>query len=120
MTDARLLAFPVRSLKGVFAWVTCPAVLERFHRDLQLARLGAPPLPLGVPKSEQALCAAASDRYAWTTSRAFLDASLDDLSRPGRHGHAADRFRKSRSANDLRNRRRTPYSRAGRFGRFGH
>ncbi len=28
-TDARLLAFPVRSLAGVFAHVTCPAVLRR-------------------------------------------------------------------------------------------
>jgi CRISPR-associated protein Cmr4 len=33
-SDARLLAFPIRSLKGVFAWITCPAVLERFTRDL--------------------------------------------------------------------------------------
>jgi CRISPR-associated protein Cmr4 len=40
-TDARILAFPVRSLKGVFAWVTCPSVLERFERDLALA--GKPP-----------------------------------------------------------------------------
>ncbi len=38
VTDARILAFPVRSLRGVFAWVTCPAVLERLHRDLTLAR----------------------------------------------------------------------------------
>ncbi|MCY2963921.1 MAG: type III-B CRISPR module RAMP protein Cmr4 [Planctomycetota bacterium] len=37
ISDARLLAFPVRSLKGVFAWVTCPAVLERYVRDLALA-----------------------------------------------------------------------------------
>ncbi len=37
LTDARLLAFPVRSLKGVFAWITCPAVLERFTRDLAVA-----------------------------------------------------------------------------------
>jgi len=36
-TDARILAFPVRSLKGVFAWITCPAVLRRFKRDLQIA-----------------------------------------------------------------------------------
>jgi CRISPR-associated protein Cmr4 len=41
-TDARVLAFPVRSLKGVFAWVTCPAVLARLSRDLGLA--GAAPL----------------------------------------------------------------------------
>lgn len=33
-TDLRLLLFPVRSLKGVFAWATCPFVLERFARDL--------------------------------------------------------------------------------------
>lgn len=33
ITDARILAFPVRSAKGVFAWVTCPAVLQRFERD---------------------------------------------------------------------------------------
>jgi CRISPR-associated protein Cmr4 len=37
VTDARLAAFPVRSLRGVFAWVTCPAVLVRLNRDLQLA-----------------------------------------------------------------------------------
>jgi CRISPR-associated protein Cmr4 len=34
VTDARLLAFPVRSLKGVFGWITCPLVLRRFRRDL--------------------------------------------------------------------------------------
>ena len=39
VTDARILAFPVRSLRGVFAWVTCPAVLQRLGRDLQLAGL---------------------------------------------------------------------------------
>jgi CRISPR-associated protein Cmr4 len=36
VTDARILAFPVRSLRGIFAWVTCPAVLQRFTRDLEL------------------------------------------------------------------------------------
>lgn len=36
-TDARILAFPVRSLKGIFAWVSCPAVLDRFVRDAALA-----------------------------------------------------------------------------------
>lgn len=42
ITDARLLAYPVRSLKGVFAWVTCPAVIERFERDVKLAKLTPP------------------------------------------------------------------------------
>jgi len=36
--DAKVLLFPVRSLKGVFAYVTCPMVLERFSEDLALAR----------------------------------------------------------------------------------
>ena len=40
-TDARLLAFPVRSLKGVFAWITCKAVLDRYARDLALAGITA-------------------------------------------------------------------------------
>ncbi|MEO0246653.1 MAG: type III-B CRISPR module RAMP protein Cmr4 [candidate division WOR-3 bacterium] len=39
LTDARILLFPVKSLKGVFAWITCPMVLERFKRDLKVAGL---------------------------------------------------------------------------------
>jgi CRISPR-associated protein Cmr4 len=31
--EAKILAFPVRSLAGCFAWLTCPAALERFNRD---------------------------------------------------------------------------------------
>ena len=37
--DARLLLFPVRSLSGVFAWVTSRDVLSRFIRDTRLAGL---------------------------------------------------------------------------------
>jgi len=37
-TDARLLLFPVKSVKGVFAWITCPYVLERFRNDLNLVK----------------------------------------------------------------------------------
>lgn len=33
--EAKILAFPVRSLAGCFSWLTCPAVLRRFHRDTQ-------------------------------------------------------------------------------------
>lgn len=38
-SDARLLLFPVKSMKGVFAWVTCPKVLQQFHRDMSLTEL---------------------------------------------------------------------------------
>jgi len=37
ITDARILLFPIKSLKSVFAWITCPMVLERFKRDLEIA-----------------------------------------------------------------------------------
>lgn len=37
LTDARILLFPVKSVKGVYAWVTCPQVLEKFKNDLLLA-----------------------------------------------------------------------------------
>lgn len=33
-TDARLLLLPVRSLRGVFAWVTSPLLLRRLIRDV--------------------------------------------------------------------------------------
>lgn len=36
-TDARLLLFPVKSMKGVFAWITCPKVLKQFSEDLNLS-----------------------------------------------------------------------------------
>lgn len=59
VTDARILAFPVRSLKGVFAWVTCPAVLERLGRDLGIVgRDGVGPTP--KVEANKALCAAGS------------------------------------------------------------
>lgn len=35
-TDARLLLFPVKSMKGVFAWITCKRVLKQFQSDMQL------------------------------------------------------------------------------------
>lgn len=41
-TDARLLLFPVKSVRGVFAWVTCPAVLERFKHDLSICQPSVP------------------------------------------------------------------------------
>ena len=32
--DGRLLALPVRSWNGTFAWVSCPMVLRRYQRDM--------------------------------------------------------------------------------------
>jgi CRISPR-associated protein Cmr4 len=42
VTDARILLFPVRSAKGVFAWVTCPSVLKRLKGDLAMVNCATP------------------------------------------------------------------------------
>lgn len=62
VTDARILAFPVRSLRGVFAWVTCPAVLQRLERDLGITEASQEigPIPDVADRDEVALCAAES------------------------------------------------------------
>lgn len=56
LTDARILAFPVRSLVGVFAWVTCPAVLQRLNRDLGLVNGGSRPFDVPLLQDKQAAC----------------------------------------------------------------
>jgi CRISPR-associated protein Cmr4 len=35
-SDARILFFPVKSVKGVFAYITCPMVLKRFKDDIAI------------------------------------------------------------------------------------
>ena len=47
-SEARVLAFPIRSAKGSFAWITCPLMLRRAARDgvisaTKLAGLTEPP-----------------------------------------------------------------------------
>jgi len=45
-TDARLLLFPVKSMKGVFAWITCHKILQQFESDMKLAGIkDIPELP---------------------------------------------------------------------------
>ena len=55
-SDARLLALPVRSFKGTFAWVTSPLLLTLAKRDLGAlgANLVVPPIA-SVPNSIRAL-----------------------------------------------------------------
>ena len=51
-TDARILAFPVRSMCGVYALVTCPAVLTRLKEDLRIIGNTALPDVPSVKSSE--------------------------------------------------------------------
>lgn len=57
-SDARILLFPIRSMRGVFAWVTCPYILERFNQENEAFGTGIDPLP--VP--EQNIATASSDK----------------------------------------------------------
>jgi CRISPR-associated protein Cmr4 len=54
VSDARILAFPVRSMKGVFAYVTCMEVLHRFIRDAALAGVTGLPADAGTPDPDWA------------------------------------------------------------------
>lgn len=47
-SDARLLLFPVKSMKGVFAWITCPKALQQFKKDMDLAGVTG----ITIPSSE--------------------------------------------------------------------
>ena len=38
--EAKLLFFPVRSLAGIFAYITCPSIIARFQRDLSAVNKG--------------------------------------------------------------------------------
>lgn len=50
LTDARLLLFPVKSLYGVFAWITCPRVIKKFIADLELAGMKSAVPEINVSK----------------------------------------------------------------------
>lgn len=55
-SDARLLLFPVKSMKGVFAWVTCPKVLKQLQRDLKIANNLPKPSDFDLSKIEKNTC----------------------------------------------------------------
>jgi len=45
-SDARLLLFPVKSMKGIFAWITCPKVLSQFERDMEITGIKNVKIPI--------------------------------------------------------------------------
>lgn len=58
--DARILLFPVRSLMGVFAWITSQNVLARFKREAGMAGVSAEWDPVGPTSEDSALVASES------------------------------------------------------------
>jgi len=50
-SEARLLAFPIRSARGSYAWITCPLMLERAARDGVITLTG----PVKEPSDDKAV-----------------------------------------------------------------
>jgi CRISPR-associated protein Cmr4 len=55
VSDARLLALPVRSFTNTFFWVTSPLALERFARDLRIIGVAATWSEIKLNEQSQAL-----------------------------------------------------------------
>ncbi|OPX87185.1 type III-B CRISPR module RAMP protein Cmr4 [Pelotomaculum sp. PtaB.Bin117] len=68
LTDGRLLLLPVRSLNTNYRWVTCPYVLERFQRDLQLAGFKQ---EFGLPQLKKAQAIAVGSKNLYLEELSF-------------------------------------------------
>ena len=64
ITDGRILAFPVASRYGTFAYVTCPLVLKRLQRDAHAAGL-----TMSIPDLEQFANSSESTELVWVSNR---------------------------------------------------
>lgn len=62
LSDARILAFPVRSLQGVFVWVTCPMAIQRLRRDMLLAGVDPKQIPPEVSVEGDHYCVSTGSR----------------------------------------------------------
>lgn len=69
-TDARILAFPLRSARGVFAWVTCPGVVTRLIEDIQLCGAAAPFDSPIITDDSTIILGELAKSTLWITSRA--------------------------------------------------
>lgn len=69
-SDARLLAFPVRSNLAPFVWVVCPSLLKRLGRDLELA---------GLDSTGLANTAISDDQYGLITGELNGGLILEDI-----------------------------------------
>ncbi|WP_310551501.1 type III-B CRISPR module RAMP protein Cmr4 [Paenibacillus glufosinatiresistens] len=67
ITDGRLLAFPVASLHGIFAYVTCPLALRRMMRDGEAA--GFQMVDPGIANMEEQLGVNTQVAYIYQDSK---------------------------------------------------
>jgi CRISPR-associated protein Cmr4 len=81
VSDAKILAFPMRSNVAPFVWITCPAVLRRLNKDLRL--LGRESIPSLADLDKLAL------QNAWCVSGSVSGpVLLEDMEVTARDGAA--------------------------------
>lgn len=84
VSDGRLLLLPVRSLTGMYRWVTCPHLIERYRRDLCRAALAPRPT---IPSVKSGTALAAGGGNIFLEERQFAiggepDSSLTEAIAP--------------------------------------
>jgi CRISPR-associated protein Cmr4 len=80
-SDASLLALPVRSWVGTFAWVTCPSLLRRLSREL--VELGQAPLTFPTPANANVAHAATPNQISNHGNAVLHDIQLTVPPDPG-------------------------------------
>lgn len=71
-SDARLLAFPVRSNIAPFVWVTCPAVLDRLNHDLLMISKQSP-IKTNPPQNEKCFVLVDNDKTIDSSKSVILE-----------------------------------------------
>lgn len=71
-SDAHLLLLPVRSVRGTFAWVTSPFLIQRFARGAREAKLDFARLPAS-PASMENCCVLAENKTTMPGSKVVFE-----------------------------------------------
>ncbi|MDQ6957406.1 MAG: type III-B CRISPR module RAMP protein Cmr4, partial [Mariprofundaceae bacterium] len=88
-TDARLLLLPVRSLTGHFKLVTCPSILQRLKRDMQMMGQAAG-FAVPMPDQGEVISHDSGDlfleEFKFTQAAGLNDALIEVLEKFGAEG----------------------------------
>ncbi len=101
LTDARLLLFPIKSMKGVFAWATCPKVLKKFSSDLELCKIKMKELPEISPKLKY--CLPSSDEIVVNKKYVILEEYTFEKGNPAPAKKWAEKIQEFTGIEDLPN-----------------
>lgn len=87
-SDAYVVAMPIRSLAGMFAWVTSPYLLLRLMRDAQQSGVNCPNMVADVPAAGVVLTSTSKLRVGNTSNTVFEDIALQVVANTNADGWA--------------------------------